>query len=293
MISTTSAELEPMGSHRLGMASSDTATITALPASSTGMPAAISAPNTAISRISVIGTEVSSALWKSWLITVLAAWSVLASPASRTSRPGWLACTRATAARSALTVLSALAFGPATWNVTRAVRPSAEISTWPPGLSGDRMSAAARGSRCSALTTSATAPRSAGSCTYVRPGPVPRAWMSTLSAGGVTTPSLLSICSAWPDWPGSYCGWLCVPSRCPPSSATTASTSQPAITATRCRALQHAIRCTIGPCGRRPPGPAHRDRAHRDHAAPDPAGVPRGVPAAVPAAGHVPGAGQG
>ena len=160
-----------MGSHRLGIASSDTATITALPASSTGMPAAISAPNTAISRISVIGTEVSSALWKSWLITVLAAWSVLASPASWTSRPGWLACTRATAARSALTVLSALAFGPATWNVTRAVRPSAEISAWPPGLSGDRMSAAARGSRCSALTTSATAPRSAGSCTYELPGP--------------------------------------------------------------------------------------------------------------------------
>ena len=51
MMSTTSAVLEPMGSHRLGIASSDTATITALPASSTGMPAAISAPNTAISRI--------------------------------------------------------------------------------------------------------------------------------------------------------------------------------------------------------------------------------------------------
>jgi hypothetical protein len=163
MISTTSAVLEPMGSQRLGIASSDTATITALPASSTGMPAAISAPNTTISRISVIGTEVSSAWWKSWPISALAAWSVLASPASWTSRPGWLARTLATAARSALTVLSALAFGPATWKVTRAVRPSAEISARPPGLSGDRMSSAARGSRCSALTTSATAPRSAGS----------------------------------------------------------------------------------------------------------------------------------
>ena len=69
------------------MASSETATMTALPASSTGMPAAISAPNTAISRISVIGTEVSSALRKSWLISVLAARSVLASPASATIRP--------------------------------------------------------------------------------------------------------------------------------------------------------------------------------------------------------------
>ena len=88
MISTTSEVLEPMGSHRLGTASSETATTTALPASSTGMPAAISAPNTASSRISVIGTDVSSALWKSWPISVLAAWSVLASPASATIRRG-------------------------------------------------------------------------------------------------------------------------------------------------------------------------------------------------------------
>ena len=104
MISTTSEVLDPMGSQRLGTASSETATITALPASSTGMPAAISAPNTASSRISVIGTEVTSALWKSLPIIVLAAWSVLASPASATRNPGWAACTRATAARSALTV---------------------------------------------------------------------------------------------------------------------------------------------------------------------------------------------
>ena len=88
MISTTSEVLDPMGSQRLGTASSETATMTALPASSTGMPAAISAPNTASSRISVIGTEVSSALWKSLPIIVLAAWSVLASPASATIRPG-------------------------------------------------------------------------------------------------------------------------------------------------------------------------------------------------------------
>ena len=164
MISTTSEVLDPMGSHRLGTASRETATMTALPASSTGMPAAISAPNTASSRISVIGTEVSSALWKSLPIIVLAAWSVLASPASDTMRPGWAAWTRATAARSAATVASALACGPATLNVTSAVRPSAETRPWPPGPSGDRMSRAARGSPWSARTTSATAPRICGLC---------------------------------------------------------------------------------------------------------------------------------
>ena len=52
------------------------------------MPAAISAPNTASSRMSVIGTDVSSALWKSLPISVLAASSVLASPASDTVTPG-------------------------------------------------------------------------------------------------------------------------------------------------------------------------------------------------------------
>jgi hypothetical protein len=132
MISTTSEVLDPIGSQRLGMASSDTATITELPASSTGMPAAISAPNTAMSRMSVIGTEVSSALRKSWPISVLAARSVLASPASVTRTPGWRAWTRATAARSVPTAVSAREFGPATWKVTRALRPLADTRAWLP-----------------------------------------------------------------------------------------------------------------------------------------------------------------
>ncbi len=50
--------------------------------------------------------------------------------------------------------------GQATWKVTRAVRPSAEISAWPPGPSGDGCPRAAWGNRSSALTTSATALRS-------------------------------------------------------------------------------------------------------------------------------------
>ena len=50
-----------IGSQRLGMASSEIADITAVPASSSGMPAAISAPNTISSSTSETGTEVSSA----------------------------------------------------------------------------------------------------------------------------------------------------------------------------------------------------------------------------------------
>ena len=65
------------------------------------MPAAISAPNTASSRISVIGTEVISALRKSEFISALPTASVLAPPASATSRRGYRAWTAATAATSA------------------------------------------------------------------------------------------------------------------------------------------------------------------------------------------------
>src|ERR1039457_5223699 len=65
MRSTTSEVFCPTGSQWPGMASREIAVITAVAASSSGMPAAISAPNTATSKTSVIGTEVTSALRKS------------------------------------------------------------------------------------------------------------------------------------------------------------------------------------------------------------------------------------
>ena len=85
-MSTTSEVLCPTGNHWLGIASSEIADITAVAASSSGMPAAISAPNTMISKASETGTEVSSALRKSWESRAVAARSVLASPASMTRR---------------------------------------------------------------------------------------------------------------------------------------------------------------------------------------------------------------
>ena len=49
------------------MLSSETAVTTAVPASSTGMPAAMIAPKTQISKISVSGIDVHSDFRKSWL----------------------------------------------------------------------------------------------------------------------------------------------------------------------------------------------------------------------------------
>ena len=86
------------------MASSESAVITEVAASSSGMPAAISAPNTMASRTSVIGTEVSSAFLKSPDTRPLIARSALASPTSWTRRSAWRAWMAATAFRSGTTV---------------------------------------------------------------------------------------------------------------------------------------------------------------------------------------------
>ena len=197
----------PIGSHRLGMASSEMAVTTAVPANSTGIPAAISAPNTTSSSTRVIGTEVTSACRKSSLTMLLVARLTLASPASTIRRPGWAACAAATARWAPVTIWVALLTLPATSNVTRADRPSREISPWPPtarpvppGANGDWMSVATPGMRCSATVTCLMAVRACGSLATVRPSWV---WMSTLSAYRWTTPGRLGTRSACPAWPGS------------------------------------------------------------------------------------------
>ena len=98
------------------------AAVSAVSASSTGMPAATSEPNTASIRISVIGTEVASALLK-FSELLIACW-MLASPVSATRRSGWLACTPATACWRVVTAWSMFVTLPGTWNVTRALCPS-------------------------------------------------------------------------------------------------------------------------------------------------------------------------
>jgi hypothetical protein len=79
------------GTQWLEMASSPSAAMTALTASSTGMPAASSAPK-ATSRIaSVTGTADSSARWKSLPSVSSSARLTLAWPACSMRSPGWRA----------------------------------------------------------------------------------------------------------------------------------------------------------------------------------------------------------
>ena len=114
MISTTSDVLDPTGSHWLMTVSSDSAVITEVTASSSGMPAAIRAPNTSSSKTSVIGTEVASAWRKPLSSTELMARAALASPPSATSSPGYCAWTAATALSAGATAVAWLACAPGT-----------------------------------------------------------------------------------------------------------------------------------------------------------------------------------
>ena len=167
--STTDDVVPSIGTQRLGMASSEMAAITAVPASSSGMPAAISAPNTMSSSTSETGSEVTSAFLKSWLTDALVARPRLASPASAMVSPGCRACTAATAFSAGTTAWSSLSGFPATLKVTRADRPLVS----PAEVNGDWMSVAARGAPCSAVTTSLVACRSRGRCRTTGPRRAP------------------------------------------------------------------------------------------------------------------------
>ena len=113
-----------IGSQWLAAVTTPIAAVSAVSASSTGMPAATSEPNTASIRISVIGIEVTSALLK-FSELLIACW-MLASPVSATRRSGWLACTPATACCRVVTAWSMFVTLPGTWNVTRALCPSVD-----------------------------------------------------------------------------------------------------------------------------------------------------------------------
>src|SRR5215471_18678121 len=246
--STTSVVACPTGTQWPGMASSASAVITEVAASSSGMAAAISAPNTTTSRPSVIGIEVSSAFRKSAETSPLMARSPLASPASAINRPRWRAWAAATAFRSGTTAWSMVPEFPGMVNVTRTLRPSAETSDLFPGLSGERMSTAARGRSRRAAATWLVAWRSSGSAAKVRPGD--RDWISTLSAGGEVTFSRFRVCSACPDWPASYDGTFVDETKRPPTKTAATRSSQPITAVFRCVALHPAMRSTTAPRGR-------------------------------------------
>ena len=161
--------------------------VSAVSASSTGMPAATSAPNTSSSRISVIGTDVASARPK--FSEELIACVMLASPDSAIRRSGCRPCTPATACCKVVAACPTSGTLPGTLNVTRALRPSFDTravppedgppEAWPPVDRGVRMPVASLGSAASAAATCEAAVRRAGSVAKVAPGAV--AWMSTVS----------------------------------------------------------------------------------------------------------------
>ena len=101
---------------------------TAVMASSSGMPAATSAPN-AMTRITrVIGSEVTSAFLKSSSKALEIALSALASPNCSTRSSGWRLSTAATASSTGSTRSSVWSSSPAISNPMSAERPSCEIA---------------------------------------------------------------------------------------------------------------------------------------------------------------------
>ena len=110
--------------------------ITAVAPSSSGSPAATSAPN-AISRItSVIGSERNSAFWKSSSNASPISFSADASPNSPITTSGCCFCSAATAASGASTASLAVSSSPGSSKLTSTERPSSETLPAFSGTSG-------------------------------------------------------------------------------------------------------------------------------------------------------------
>ena len=140
----------------LGSATSPMAIATEVRPSSSGMPAATRAPNAITRMISVIGTEVTSALAKSSENALPSALLALAPPNSSTRSCGFWCPALTTAASIGSMRSLALSESPATLKLTSAERPSLETCPAFARSSGDLTSDTYR---CSdtAATTSLTA----------------------------------------------------------------------------------------------------------------------------------------
>ena len=110
----------------LKRAVSPRAAATAVMPSSSGMPAATSAPKATTRISSVTGSEVISARWKSSWMRFMIALLTLASPNSPTNRPGWARCTAAVAASAGATRSFAVSGSPVIWKVTSTAVPFLE-----------------------------------------------------------------------------------------------------------------------------------------------------------------------
>jgi hypothetical protein len=121
--------LSPSGTIWLGSADRPSVAITAVSPSSSGTPAATSAPKASSRMTSVIGSESFSALPKSSLNAWESALDALAEPNSPTWTPGFARATRCTPSTIGEIASSAWVAVPRSLNVTSTERPSRE--TWP------------------------------------------------------------------------------------------------------------------------------------------------------------------
>ena len=123
--------LSPVAMNWLETAVSPKAVNTEVSPSSTGMPAASSAPKASSRMISVIGTDRNSAFWKSCLSLSSNRLPDEASPNCSTRRPGWSAATAFTAASIGTILSTAFSESPRMSKRMSAARPSCERSgTW-------------------------------------------------------------------------------------------------------------------------------------------------------------------
>ena len=150
---------------------------TAVTPSSSGTPAATSEPNATIRMSSVIGSERTSAFWKSSSNAFEIALSALASPNWPTNTCGLAFCAAAVAASAPSTRSSVTSSSPGISNVTSAERPSSD--SWPslPLASGDS-TLSTPFTRSSRDTVSFTAAVKAGSPIFTEPLP----WTRTCSS---------------------------------------------------------------------------------------------------------------
>ena len=223
----------------LGRATSPIAIATAEMPSSSGMPAATSAPKAITRMISVIGTEVTSALAKSFENAFSSDLLALAEPNSSIRRFGCRCAALATAVSIGPMRCLALSESPATEKVTRADRPSLEICPWLRGSSGDLTSDTVR-KPDTAPMTSPTADLICGLDGFSDPD---RVWIRMFSSPFLGKLSL-TICWAERDCPVPWSSSLrlFVPTAPPMARESTTSASHPKIAVLRCVELQRPAR---------------------------------------------------
>ena len=197
--------------------------MTAVSASSSGSPAATSAPKTKSSTIRVNGTDRSPACASCWLNASFSALPELIEPASPTKKPVWRPAILPVAVVIRSIRFIATSCFPRMSNSTMAVCPSAE--TWSGWTSGERRFLVIAANGATVAIASLTVARKAGSAIVSC-----LLWTSTISVcGSAWKPACLRIWSALWAWPTVASCWsICfVPTAPPTATAITTNASQP------------------------------------------------------------------